>query len=60
MLLRKGVYPNEYIDVWEKFNESSWLEKEDFYSKLNTVDYTEDITDAEYVIGKRVWNKILK
>ena len=60
MLLRKGVYPYEYIDVWEKFNESSWLEKEDFYSKLNTVDYTEDITDAEYVIGKRVWNKILK
>ena len=60
MLLRKGVYPYEYIDVWEKFNESSWLEKGDFYSKLNTVDYTEDITDAEYVIGKRVWNKILK
>ena len=23
MLLRKGVYPYEYIDEWEKFNEES-------------------------------------
>ena len=27
-LLRKGIYPYEYMDEWEKFNETSLLEKE--------------------------------
>ena len=31
LLLRKGVYPYEYVDDWEKFNETSLPEKEDFY-----------------------------
>ena len=35
---------------WEKFNEISLLEKEDFYSHLNM----EVITDADYVHAKRV------
>ena len=50
LLLRKGVYPYEYIDEWEKFNETSWPEKEEFYSNLNE----EDITDADYMYAKRV------
>ena len=33
----------EYIDDWEKFNEKSLPEKEDFYSQLNI----EDINDAD-------------
>ena len=32
LLLRKGVYPHEYMDDWEKFTETSLPEKEDFYS----------------------------
>ena len=35
LLLRKAVYPHEYIDEWEKFPETSLPEKEDFYSNLN-------------------------
>ena len=27
LLLRKGVYPNEYMDDWEKFNETSLPKK---------------------------------
>ena len=48
LLLRKGVYPYEYINDWEKINETP--EKEDFYKHLNI----EDITDVYYAHAKRV------
>ena len=38
------------MDDWEKFNQISLPEKEDFYRRLNI----EDITDADYVHAKRV------
>ena len=50
MLLQKGVYPYEYMDDWEKFNETSLPEKEDFYRHLNM----EGITDIDHVYAKRV------
>ena len=50
LLLRKGVYPYEYMDDWEKFNEASLSEKKDFCSQLNM----EDITDLDYAHAKRV------
>ena len=33
-LLKKGVYPYEYMDSWEKFNETSLPDKKAFYSEL--------------------------
>ena len=51
LLLRKGVYPYEYMDSWEKFNETSLLSKEDFYSNLNM----EDIGDIDYRHGNNVY-----
>ena len=39
------------MDDWEKFNETSLHEKEDFYSHLNI----ENITDTEYTHKKRVF-----
>ena len=45
LLLQKGVYSYKYMDDWEKFNEISLPEKEDFYSHLNM----EDITETDYV-----------
>ena len=38
------------MDDWEKFNETSLPEKEDFHSRLNL----EYITDADYTHPKRV------
>ena len=49
-LLRKGVYPCEYMDSWEKFNETSLPGKESFYSKLNK----ERITDEYYAHAQKV------
>ena len=34
-LLRRGIYPYEYIDSWERFDETSFSDKETFYSSLN-------------------------
>ena len=51
LLLRKGVYPYEYMDSWERFNETSLPSKEDFYSNLNR----EDIDDIDYRHGNNVF-----
>ena len=47
MLLRKGVYPYEYIDS----SKTSLLDKETFYSELNK----EGITDENSAHAHKVW-----
>ena len=47
LLLRKGVYPYEYMDNWEKFDETSLPNKESFYGSLNM----ENIDDIDYRHG---------
>ena len=49
LLLRKGIYPYEYIDSRKKFNENTIPPKEAFYSELNL----KDISDADYVHVKK-------
>ena len=51
LLLRKGVYPYEDIDNWEKFDETTIPLTETFYSKLNS----EGISDAEQAHAQKVW-----
>ena len=53
MLLRKGVYPYEYIDEWDKFNETIIPSKESFYSNLTL----EDITKTDYAHANNVFKK---
>ena len=48
LLSRKSVYAYEYMDSWERFNETSLPDKEAVYSKLNM----EDITDVDYKHAK--------
>ena len=50
LLLQTGADPYEYVDDWEKFNETSLPEKEDFYSHWNI----EDITDVDYAHAKLI------
>ena len=51
LLLRKIVYPYEYIDSWEKFDETSLPDQKAFYNNLN-IEY---ITDGDYRHAKRVF-----
>ena len=52
LLLRKGVCPYEYMDNWERFDETLLPNKEAFYSNLNI----ENITAVDY----RHANKVFK
>ena len=54
LLLRKGVYPYEYMDNWERFNEILLPNKEAFYSNLNM----EDITDTDYRHANKVFKEL--
>ena len=54
MLLRKGVYPYQYTDSWERFDETSLPDKKKaFYSEL----YLEDITDKDYTHAQKVFEE---
>ena len=55
LFLRKGVYPYEYMDTWEKCDETQLPDKKAFYSKLDL----EDITDKNYEHAQKVW-KVFK
>ena len=35
LLLRKGIYPYEYMDSWKRFDETSFPDKDVFYRSLN-------------------------
>ena len=51
LMAKKGVYPYDYMDSFDKFNEKL-PSKEEFYSILNN----EHISDEDYEHAKNVWN----
>ena len=51
LMSKKGVYPYDFMDSFEKFNEKL-PPKEEFYSILND----EHITDKDYQHAQTVWN----
>ena len=53
LLLRKGVYPYEYMDNWERFDKTSLPDKKSFYSSLNM----ENIDYIDYRHGNNVFKK---
>ena len=55
LLLRKGVYPYEYMGCWKRFDEALLPDKKAVYSNL----YREVIKDIDYKHTERMW-KYLK
>ena len=54
LLLRKGVYPYEYMGSWIIFNETLSPDKKAFNSELNL----EDITDKDYAHAQKVFKEL--
>ena len=52
LLKQKGVYPYEYTNSFDKFNETNLPSKESFYSSLN------DNNISEYEHAKLIWDKL--
>ncbi|KAK3743281.1 hypothetical protein QZH41_005791 [Actinostola sp. cb2023] len=55
LLLRKGVYPYDYMNCLSKLDETALPKKEEFFSKLNDA----DISDEDYQHAQKVW-KVFK
>ena len=54
LFLRKNIYHYEYVDNWERFNETSLPNKKAFYSELNL----EDITNKDYAHAQKVFKEL--
>ena len=52
LMKQKGVYLYDYMDSFEKFNETQLPSQKDFYSLMNN----KHITDEEYNHAQTVWN----
>ena len=52
LMKQKGIYPYDYMDSFEKFNETELPTKQHFYSML----YDEHISDEQYNHAQNVWN----
>ena len=53
LLTRKGVYPYEYINSWDRFNETQLPPIDAFYSNLNMPWISED----DYQHAQKVWKE---
>ena len=51
LVMRKGVYPYEYMDSLERLKETQLPPREAFYSRLND----EGISDEDYAHAQKVW-----
>lgn len=53
LLERKGIFCYDYVDSWEKLDETSLPSKDDFYSKLTN----QAISEEDYQFAQEVWRK---
>ena len=55
LMSQKGVYPYDFMDSFEKFNQTELPTKDQFHSILND----QHITDDEYDHANKVWNTLM-
>lgn len=53
LLERKGIFPYDYVDSWEKLNETTLPTREQFYSKLTET----EIELSDYEFAQKIWNE---
>ena len=53
LLIRKGIYPYEYMDSWDKFKETSLPSIEKFHSNLNM----SGVSDEDKERARSVWRE---
>ena len=54
LLTDKGVYPYDYMNSWEKLDETTVPNKEEFFNQF----YEENITDTDYARANIVWKHL--
>ena len=54
LMIRKGVYPYDYMDSFDKFEDTVLPTKDQFYSLLND----EHISDEDYNHAQKVWKTL--
>ena len=53
LFTRKGVYPYEYVNSWDRFEETQLPPIDAFYSNLNM----SSISEKDYQYAQRVWKE---
>ena len=53
LLVRKGIYPYEYMDSWDRFKETSLPPASSFYSNLNM----SGVSDEDYEHARKIWRQ---
>lgn len=53
LVIRKGVFPYEYVDCWDKLDDTALPPKPEFFNSL----LDEHISDEDYLHAQNVWDK---
>ena len=53
LLIRKGIYPYEYMDSWDRFEETKLPPKDSFHSALSM----SGVSETDYEHARKVWRE---
>ena len=53
LLIRKGIYPYEYMDSWDRFEETNLPPNDSFYSALSM----SGVSETDYEHARKVWRE---